>query len=243
MRQLKVLGAVAAVAIVVSAAFGRTTHAVGPGDASATNRYLTLQQRLARATAKQLHTEDGELAKLVVTTRATCAGAVGATTAGSGMAADMFAQELLGAVQVAYAWPTRTATIRFSRSAQELRWSRASVTSIVHGYAARLRSLAELPQPDICGDARAWSASPSHAPASGTVNFDRAYDRAALASSVGPQQVASSLERFAGRSERAALQREAGGSQSQRGVAGQRRLLVWTVSKLSEVIGVGGSAK
>jgi hypothetical protein len=79
--------------------------------------------------------------------------------------------EVIGAMVTSAYHLDLPALAAFIHVAERSRWSNRGLTSTVHAYAAKLRVLSALPEPNLCADARAWIAGGYHTLPASTVAF------------------------------------------------------------------------
>lgn len=75
------------------------------------------------------------------------------------MEAQKFVQEMGGALLVTLLHKDRYAILRLVHTITPLHWSMGKINNIVKSEAVKLRKLSSLTIPDLCGNARSWSAS------------------------------------------------------------------------------------
>jgi hypothetical protein len=153
-----------------AASLAPATASAAARDVASTHAYIQANYALARASEALLASTQANIERRTRQFGRECPGV------GVGSPQDEEAQKLsyeaAGAVwSLSYgaaAGPIRA----FARAVKPLRWSHAKLTRIAQGYAKSLQQLAALPLPNLCGDARAWSASGFKTVPATTLRFD-----------------------------------------------------------------------
>jgi hypothetical protein len=166
-RSLPVLAAV------LTLAAAPTPALAGPADVAATRAYIQADYALVHTARVKLAASKAALQKLRRRIRAECPGA--AASSPQNRDSEQLSNELVGAMTVAAIQPDVHAVAVFTRAVQHLRWSNGQLTSKVHSYAARLRTLSRLPVPDVCADVKSWAASHYQTLPASNISFDNRY--------------------------------------------------------------------
>jgi hypothetical protein len=157
------------------------------GDTAATGVYIRANYALARGAVADLPSGRAALADLVDQIRGTCPkAAAGSPEDGE---SEQLSYEVIGALSVAI-FRLDTPTIdRFVHAVTPLRWSDRRLTGVVRTYAAKLKGMATLGMPDVCGDVQAWASGGFRTLPTSTVSFDRRF----LAVKVETEEVSQAL--------------------------------------------------
>jgi hypothetical protein len=125
-------------------------------DAATTQAYVRADYRLVQTAASRLSTGDAAIKGVLAGVRRECP--VAAAGSPQDPESTQLSNEVIGRMVTA-ALHTDLGSIReYVRAVSSLRWSSGSLTGAVHAYVGKLRTLASLSEPDLCGDVRAWSA-------------------------------------------------------------------------------------
>jgi hypothetical protein len=159
-------------------------------DAPATQSYVRADFRLVQAASGRIHGAEATLRGVLARVRGECPHAA----AGSPQDPEstQLSNELIGVMVISAIRPDLGAIRQYLAVAGRLRWSSGGLTRAVQGYVAKLRTLASLAVPDICGDVRSWAASGFRALPASTKAFDRRFEPAWVALGELP----ASLSRF-----------------------------------------------
>ena len=164
-RSSLTLAAVAAAAAVVSAA-----APAAASDASATQAYVQADFRLVSYAGARVAQAERAPGALLAGVRGECPLAAAGSPQDS--QSTLLSNEAIGAMVIAAYRPALPAIRSFVASVASLRWSSASLTREVRGYAGALRTLAGMPAPALCEDVRAWAAGGFGSAPARTVAFD-----------------------------------------------------------------------
>jgi hypothetical protein len=143
-----------------------------PQDVASTDAYLAAASTDLRAAIASMPTTiDASVAAL----DRRYAGECPRVAAGSiqDEAADPMTFEVAGALWSTAYHADAKIVDAFDRVVKPLRWSNATITRDVDGYAASVHELSVLPLPGLCGDMRAWAATGYSAIPASTTQFDR----------------------------------------------------------------------
>ncbi|MGP0102333.1 MAG: hypothetical protein ACLPUT_12040 [Solirubrobacteraceae bacterium] len=153
------------IAAVLMALPAATAHAqASSGDASATRAYLQADLAETHAEVKGLPAAFAAIEALRGRLQAECPGVLAdepkpAAGAKSSASAIEISEELLAAVFGAAERTEYLHRRRFARTVSRLSWGDRALTRRVHSYAAAEVAEAQVPQPDLCADIRAWVSS------------------------------------------------------------------------------------
>jgi len=100
---------------------------------------------------------------------------------------------------ISAAQPDLQAIRTFVRAASALRWSNGRLTSAVHAYAGKLKTVLGLGTPNLCADVKAWGADGYRSLPADTVSFVAKFIPAWVALGYLPPQL-KSLESAGARS-------------------------------------------
>ena len=153
-------------------------HAARPkaateADIVATRAYVAADYALVHTARVNLKTGEAALENLRQTIGAECPKAAAASPENT--AAEHLSNEVVGAMGVAFVRTDIPAVEAFATAVTPLRWSDAELTRKVVVYADKLKAVAALQEPDVCGDVRAWAASGYKTLQPATTQFDREY--------------------------------------------------------------------
>jgi len=165
LRRLAILGAAAAALALPAAAQA--------GDASTTTAYLRADYALVRAGWANIHSSVSGYRGVLAGVRRSCP--LAAHGSPQDPESTELSNEVIGAMVLAAGRPDLAAIRSYLGAVSGLRWSSASVTRAVSGYAAKLRRLYGLKAPDLCGDVSRWAGSGFHALPASTLSFDRVF--------------------------------------------------------------------
>jgi hypothetical protein len=147
--------------------------ATSKADIAATRAYIAADYALVHTARVNLKTGETALESLRQTISAECPKA--ATASPENTAAEHLSNEVVGAMGVAFVRSDIPAVEAFAASVTPLHWSDAKLTRKAVLYAGKLKALAALQEPDVCGDVRAWAASGYETLQPATTQFDREY--------------------------------------------------------------------
>jgi hypothetical protein len=144
-----------------------------PADLTATRAYVAADYALVHTARVNLKTGEAALESLRATLTAECPKA--AASSPENEAAEHLSNEVIGAMGTVFIRSDAQAVASFAEAVSRLRWSNAKLTRKVDVYAAKLKAIAALATPDVCGDVRTWAASGYRTLPATTMQFDRAY--------------------------------------------------------------------
>ncbi len=142
-------------------------------DIAATRAYIAADYELVHTARVNLKTGEAALESLRETIGGECPKAAAASPENT--AAEHLSNEVVGAMGVAFVRSDIPAVEAFAAAVTPLRWSDAKLTHKAVVYAGKLKALAALQEPDVCGDVRAWAASGYKTLQPATTQFDREY--------------------------------------------------------------------
>jgi hypothetical protein len=186
-----------------------TTLALAPalapasqGDVAATRAYIQADYALVHTARVNLKTSEAALQQLRHRIAAECPQAAAGSPQDTN--SEQLSNELVGAMTVVAIQPDKRAVAAFASMVKRLRWSNAALTRTVHSYATRLKTLSELPAPNVCADVRTWVAGHYQALPANTVSFDGRYYKVEVAVGEVPAKLLAPSEQA---NERAVLAR------------------------------------
>jgi hypothetical protein len=90
-------------------------------------------------------------------------------------AAEKLSNEVIGAMSTVFIRADVQAVGDFANAVRRLHWSNQKLTRKVSSYAAKLKALAVLETPNVCGDVKAWATSGYHTLPASTSQFDQQF--------------------------------------------------------------------
>jgi hypothetical protein len=160
-------GLLATAAGIVIALVGAT--GAQANDSSATSAYLHANLALVAAGHSHLGASVAAYRSVLTQVRRNCPKAAEASP--QDPESTDLSNEVIGAMVLNAGRPDRPAIKTYLQAVAGLRWSSASVTRAVTGYATMLRKLYGLSTPDLCGDIAAWKATGFKSLPSSTLSF------------------------------------------------------------------------
>jgi hypothetical protein len=148
-------------------------NAAAKADIAATRDYIAADYELVHVARVNLKTGEAALQSLRTTIGGECPKAAAASPENT--AAEHLSNEVVGAMGVAFVRSDIPAVEAFAAAVTPLHWSDAKLTRKAVLYAGKLKTLAALQEPDVCGDVRAWAASGYKTLQPATTQFDREY--------------------------------------------------------------------
>jgi hypothetical protein len=173
LRRISILVALLAVAVTPAQALAGKQHVAAPADLTATRAYVAADYALVHTARVNLKTGEAALESLRATLSAECPQAAAASPENE--AAEHLSNEVVGAMGTVFIRSDTQAVASFAEAVSQLQWSNAQLTRKVDVYAAKLKAIAALATPDVCGDVRTWAASGYRTLPTTTTQFDRAY--------------------------------------------------------------------
>jgi hypothetical protein len=175
--------------LVVSAGLlSSAAPALANSNGSSTQAYVQANYALVRVARKHLVAAEGGPLEVLAQVKGEC------PKAGAGSPQDpestQMSNEVIGTIVIAAAKPDLQAIKAFVRSVSSLTWSNSSLTSAVHSYANKLKTVLSLPAPNLCTEVKAWAASGYHALPASTVTFVGKFIPAWVALGYLPPQLA-----------------------------------------------------
>jgi hypothetical protein len=185
-------------------ALAKTAAKPKRSDIAATKAYIQADYALVHTARTNMLTGEAALEALRVKISSECP--MAAMASPENEAAEHLSNEVVGTMGVAFIQSDIQAVSSFASAVAPLHWSNPKLTRKATGYASKLKTLAALTAPDVCGDVRAWAASGYQTLPTNTLQFDRVYS----ANDVGIGEVpAHLLAPFEDRAERITLQHTA----------------------------------
>lgn len=142
-------------------------------DASVTEAYLRANYALVNAGHAHLGSSIAGYKSVLSTVKRDCPRA--ASGSPQNPESTELSNEVIGAMVLSAGKPDRPAVRSFLSAVSGLRWSSASVTRAVAGYAAMLRKLYALAVPNVCRDVAAWASNHFTSTAPSTVSFVKVF--------------------------------------------------------------------
>jgi hypothetical protein len=178
---LPLLAAAATVAVATPAAQAAST------DAAATQAYVQANYALVRVARAHLATSEAGPEHVLAKVRQEC------PLAGAGSPQDpestQVSNEIIGAMVISAAQPDLQAINTFIHAVSGLRWSSRGLTSAVHAYAGKLKTMLSLGTPNLCSDVKAWAADGYHALPASIATFSSKFIPAWVALGYLPKQL------------------------------------------------------
>lgn len=201
---IPILAASLVLAAAPTPALARSRTRAKKSDIAATKAYIQADYALVHAARINMLAGEAALESLRQTLGAECPGAAAASPENE--AAEKLSNEVVGTMGVAFIRADVQAVASFAGAVAPLHWSNPKLTRKAATYATKLKALAALTMPDVCGDVRAWAASGYRALPASTARFDLQFS----AEDVGIGEVpAHLLAPYEDRGERVTLQQTA----------------------------------
>ena len=197
---------IAAALVVLGALAGAQPALAAGGNAAATQAYLQADLRLTRTAAGKIPAAKAAIDGVLAHVRHECPAA--ASESPQNPQSTQLSNEVIGAMVTAAIAVDPAAGRAFVRAVHPLRWSNASLTSAVRGYAAKIQTLLSLPQPNVCADVHSWAASGYRTLPANTLSFSPRFMAAWVAVGEQPAGLASFENPAARATARQAAQRE-----------------------------------
>jgi hypothetical protein len=140
---------------------------------ASTRAYVKADFTLVYTAKSNLKTGEAALEELQSKLGAECPGA--ATASPENEAAEKLSNEVIGAMSTVFIRADAQAVETFATEVAGLRWSNQKLTRKVSSYAAKLKALAVLAMPNVCGDVSAWAASGYRTLLASTTQFDQQF--------------------------------------------------------------------
>ncbi|HEY5343394.1 MAG TPA: hypothetical protein VIJ66_07010 [Solirubrobacteraceae bacterium] len=163
------------------------SRAATKADVAATRAYIAADYALVHTARVNVKTGEAALESLRQTISAECPKAAAASP--ENVAAEHLSNEVVGAMGVVFVRSDLQAITAFAEAVTGLHWSDGKLTRKVVVYAGKLKALAALQEPNVCGDVQAWAASGYKTLRPTTIQFDHAYS----ANNVGIGEVPARL--------------------------------------------------
>lgn len=164
------------------------TPALASSNASSTQTYVQANYALVHVARSHLTASEGGPLEVLAKVKGECP----AAGAGSPQDAEstQMSDEVIGTIVIAGAQPDLQAIRTFIRTASSLTWSNSSLTSAVHAYANKLKTVLSLTPPNLCAEVKAWAASGYHTLTATTTTFVAKFMPAWVALGFLPPQLA-----------------------------------------------------
>jgi hypothetical protein len=173
-------------------------------DIVTTRAYIAADYALVHTARTNMLTGEAALEELRGKISAECP--MAAVSSPENEAAEKLSNEVVGTMGVAFIRSDTQAVASFVGAVAPLHWSNPKLTRKATTYASKLKVLAALSAPGVCGDVHAWAASGYRTLPTSTVQFDRIYST----NDVGIGEVpARLLAPYEDRAERVILQHTA----------------------------------
>jgi hypothetical protein len=171
-------------------------------DIAATKAYIQADYALVHTARTNMLAGEAALEELRSKIGAECP--LAATASPENEAAEKLSNEVVGTMGVVFVRDDVQAVNDFAEAVEHLRWSNQKLTRKVSVYAAKLKALAALEMPNVCGDVSSWAGSGYRALPASTTQFDQRFS----SEDVGIGEVpAHLLARYEDRGERTLLGR------------------------------------
>jgi hypothetical protein len=171
-------------------------------DVAATKAYIQADYALVHTARVNMKAGEAALEELRSKLGAECPLAAAASPENE--AAEKLSNEVVGTMGVVFIRADVQAVGDFTAAVEHLHWSNPKLTRKVSSYAAKLKALAVLEMPNVCGDVSAWAGSGYRALPASTTQFDQRFS----SEDVGIGEVpAALLARYEDRGERVLLGR------------------------------------
>jgi hypothetical protein len=160
------------------------------GDKAATSTYIHADYQLVHAGTSRMPRIEAALHGVLQRVRDDCP----AAAAGSPQDPEstQLSNEVIGAMVTAVVALDRPAGRAFVSSTAHLSWSAGALTRTIGSYTRKVSALVAMPQPNLCGDVRAWAASGFKALPASTVAFSPRF----MAVWVGLGELPAGLARY-----------------------------------------------
>jgi hypothetical protein len=152
-----------------------TASLAAGGDAAATETYLRANLKLVQVARSHLAaSERAPLTEVLAKVRRECP--LAAAKSPQDANSTHLSWEVIGAIVTNAYKIDIPAALAYVRTVAPLHWSSGAVTKAVHEHAAKLKTVADLAPPNLCGDIRAWAADGFTALPASTVGFDAKFE-------------------------------------------------------------------
>lgn len=131
----------------------------GTGDESATRAYIEADSRLMQTATARIPRIEATLHGLLAQVERECPMVVAGFAGPQDGQSTELEHEIIGAMVTAVVGLDRPAGRAFVSAAGRLTWGDRKLTSTVHSYVEKVRTLLALPQPNLCSDLASWAAS------------------------------------------------------------------------------------
>jgi hypothetical protein len=201
---IPILAASMTFAMVPTSALAKPGMKPKKSDIATTEKYIAADYALVHTARTNMLTGEAALEELRSKISAECPMAAAASPENE--AAEKLSNEVVGTMGVAFIRSDTQAVASFVGAVDHLHWSNPKLTRKATTYASKLKVLAALSAPGVCGDVRAWASSGYRTLPTSTVQFDQIYST----NDVGIGEVpAHLLAPYEDRAERVTLQHTA----------------------------------
>lgn len=189
--------------IIIGLALVPVSALAATGDETATRAYIEADYRLMRTATSRIPRIEATLRGLLAQVKRECPRVVAGWGGTQDAQSTELEDEVIGAMVTAVVGLDRPAGRAFVSAARRLMWSDRKLTSTVHSYVEKVRTLLALPEPNLCSDLESWAASGFTTLSAATLTFTPRFMTAWVA--VG--ELPRALVRYATPDERALLAR------------------------------------
>jgi hypothetical protein len=193
---VRVLGLVLGVFVVVASV---PACALASSNAAATQAYVKANYALVRAARSHLAASEAAPLQILAQVRQECPGAGAGSPQNS--ESTQVSDEVIGAMVIGAAKPDRSAMDAFVHATAGLSWSNPALTHAVRTYASDLKTVLNLPAPNLCGEVKAWAADGFKSLPADTISFVARFMPAWVAVGLLPPQ----LDRYESTSDKTAV--------------------------------------
>jgi hypothetical protein len=164
---------VAALVMAPTPAFAKSRTKPKKSDIAATKAYIQADYALVHTARTNMLAGEAALEELRSKIGAECP--LAATASPENEAAEKLSNEVVGTMGVVFVRDDVQAVGDFTEAVGHLRWSNQKLTRKVSTYATKLKALAVLEMPNVCGDVSAWAGSGYRALPASTTQFDQRF--------------------------------------------------------------------
>ncbi|TMK23960.1 MAG: hypothetical protein E6G62_09695 [Actinobacteria bacterium] len=152
---------------------GQAPALAAPSDIAATRTYIRANYALVQSAGSHLASARAAYRGVLRRVKATCPGA-GANSPQNPQSTQL-SNGVIGAMVTAAIHTNLPALGAYVHAAERTRWSNRALTRAVHAYAGKVKTMAALASPDLCGDVKAWVATGFQTLSPRTVSFDQRF--------------------------------------------------------------------
>jgi hypothetical protein len=168
-----VRGLISATAASIALALSPAAALAGSSNAASTEAYVRANLALVTTGHANMATAEARLSGLYQRLRRECPGVIAGSPQNE--ESESLTWEAIGLMTIVGYQPGVQAAAKFARAVAKLSWSNAKLTNAVHAYARKLGAEVHTPQPDLCGDLRAWAANGYKKLPETTVRFKQSF--------------------------------------------------------------------